>query len=109
MEVFTGNNTSRYVTNFYVSPTMADTPYGVNNSTHGKARYESLRDVLLEHNYKLTPAQAISLLQKVAQGPENPELSTGFTQWSDVYNLNKKTVTMSILREWDKTFTFKVK
>ena len=51
----------------------------------------------------------MELLQKVAQGPdEEATRSTGFTQWSEVYNLNKKTVKMSILREFDKTFTFSV-
>lgn len=34
------------------------------------------------------------------------ELSTGFTQWSEVFNLSKRTVKMSILREYDKTFEF---
>ena len=59
--------------------------------------------------YELNPVQAMGLLQKVAQGPGDEEKkSTGFTQWSEVYNLNKKTVRMSILREFDKTFDFTV-
>ena len=66
-----------------------------------KAELETLK-------YKLNPDQAMDLLHKVAQGPEVEE-STGFTQWSEVYNLNKKTVKMSILREYDKTFEFTVK
>ena len=45
----------------------------------------------------------------VAQGPgEEEEKSTGFTQWSEVFNLSDKTVRMSILREFDKTFDFTV-
>ena len=63
---------------------------------------------LLTHNYKMTPEAALGLLKVVAQGPDGYQGSTGFTQWSEVFNLSKKTVSMSILREWDKTFHFKV-
>lgn len=109
MEVHTGDDAWRYVTNFYVSPSMADTDHGFNHSTHGMARYLTLRDRLAQLNYRTTPAEAFALLQDVAQGPENPELSTGFTQWTEVYNLSRKSLTLSILREWDKSFEFKVK
>lgn len=109
MEVHTGDDAWRYVTNFYVSPSMADTDHGFNHSTHGMARYLTLRDRLAQLNYRTTPAEAFALLQDVAQGPEHPELSTGFTQWSEVYNLSRKSLTLSILREWDKSFEFKVK
>ena len=109
MEVHTGDDAWRYVTNFYVSPSMADTDHGFNHSTHGMARYLTLRDRLAQLNYRTTPAEAFALLQDVAQGPENPELSTGFTQWTEVYNLSRKSLTLSILREWNKSFEFKVK
>lgn len=109
MEVYTGDDAWRYVTNFYVSPSMADTDHGFNHSTHGMARYLTLRDRLAQLNYRTTPAEAFALLQDVAQGPEHPELSTGFTQWSEVYNLSRKSLTLSILREWNKSFEFKVK
>ena len=109
MEVHTGDNAWRYVTNFYVSPSMADTDHGFNHSTHGMARYLTLRDRLAQLNYRTTPAEAFALLQDVAQGPEHPELSTGFTQWTEVYNLSRKSLTLSILREWNKSFEFKVK
>ena len=109
MEVHTGDDAWRYVTNFYVSPSMADTDHGFNHSTHGMARYLTLRDRLAQLNYRTTPAEAFALLQDVAQGPEHPELSTGFTQWSEVYNLSRKSLTLSILREWNKSFEFKVK
>ena len=108
MEILSGNDTLRCVTNFYVSPTMATTPHGIHQSDHGKKRYEILRETLLKNNYKMKSSQGMELLKQVSQGPENPELSTGFTQWSEVYNLNKKKVTMSILREFDKKFTFVV-
>ena len=108
METLSGSDTLRCVTNFYVSPTMAGTPHGINISQHGKTRYDNLRKGLMEHNYKLTPDQAMSLLKVVAQGPDSNEGSTGFTQWSEVYNLSDKKVTMSILREWGKTFSFNI-
>lgn len=108
MEALTGNDTLRCVTNFYVSPTMYATPHGMRHSLHGKERYDSLRAGLLRHNYKMTPEEALGLLKVVAQGPDGYQGSTGFTQWSEVFNLSKKTVSMSILREWDKTFHFKV-
>ena len=109
MEVLKGDDAWRYVTNFYASPSMVDSPDGSVLSTHGKSRYNTLKDNLSKSKYKLNPVQAMELLQKVAQGPdEEATRSTGFTQWSEVYNLNKKTVKMSILREFDKTFTFTV-
>ena len=108
LEELSGADTLRCVTNFYVSPTMYATPHGMRHSLHGKERYDSLRAGLLRHNYKMTPEEALGLLKVVAQGPDGYQGSTGFTQWSEVLNLSKKTVSMSILREWDKTFHFKV-
>ena len=106
MEVLTGNDTLRCVTNFYVSPTMANTDHGFNKSSHGMERYKILRKNLLQYAYNLNATQGMDLLTQVAQGPEESFLSTGFTQWSEIYNLNKKKVTMSILREFGKTFEF---
>ena len=108
LEELSGADTLRCVTNFYVSPNMYATPHGMRHSLHGKERYDSLRAGLLRHNYKMTPDEALGLLKVVAQGPDGYQGSTGFTQWSEVFNLSKKTVSMSILREWDKTFHFKV-
>ncbi|MGM9768535.1 MAG: linear amide C-N hydrolase [Candidatus Cryptobacteroides sp.] len=109
MEVLKGDDVWRYVTNFYASPSMVDSPDGSVISTHGKWRYDTLKVNLAKCQYKLNPVQAMALLDKVAQGPGDEEQkSTGFTQWSEVYNLSKKTVKMSILREFDKTFKFSV-
>lgn len=108
MEVLTGHDTLRCVTNFYVSPTMLNTEVG-GHSQHGRTRYNDLRADLLKYNYQVTPKEGWSMLQKVAQGPDSETGSTGFTQWSELYNLSKKTLTIHILREWDKTFEFKVK
>lgn len=49
----------------------------------------------------------MDLLRKVSQGPE-VQRSTGFTQWSEIYNLTQKSVTMYVLREWGQRFTFEV-
>ena len=105
MEVLRDNDTLRCVTNFYVSPTMVKTEFG-GYSNHGRKRYNDLRARLLEHNYNVTPSQALELLKIVAQGPNDDKSSTGFTQWSQVYNLTKRRLTLNLTREWDKTFEF---
>ena len=107
MEVLRDNDTLRCVTNFYVSPSMLETKFG-GNSKHGKNRYDSLRIYLKEYNYKVTFAEGLGLLQKVAQGPNDDKSSTGFTQWSEMYNLTKRRLTMNLTREWNKTFEFGV-
>lgn len=105
METLWQNDTLRCVTNFYVSPTMLNTEFG-GDSHHGRDRYNNLRAGLLKHNYNLTSSQALELLKVVAQGPEGSTSSTSYTQWSEVFNLTKRRLTMNILREWDKTFEF---
>ena len=105
METLWQNDTLRCVTNFYESPTMLNTEFG-GDSHHGRDRYNNLRAGLLKHNYNLTSSQALELLKVVAQGPEGSTSSTGYTQWSEVFNLTKRRLTMNILREWDKTFEF---
>ena len=109
MEVLSGDDRYRYVTNFYASPSMAQTPYGCIKSLHGKDRYNHLSDVLKAHNYIMTPDQARDLLELVSQGPDDDQSSTGFTQWSEVFNLTKRELSLSILREWHKSFHFRVK
>lgn len=106
MEILRGADAMRCVTNFYVSPSMADTEHGINKSDHGKKRYEILRESLGKHQYAMTADEAMTLLKNVSQGPDDSQLSTGFTQWSEVFNLTKRTVTMSILREYDRKFEF---
>lgn len=105
MEVLRDNDTLRCVTNFYVSPTMLETEFG-GYSSHGRDRYNKLRAGLLKYNYNVTPSQALELLKIVAQGPNDDKGSTGFTQWSQVYNLTKRRLTLNLTREWDKTFEF---
>ena len=106
MEVLSGNDTLRCLTNFYVSPTMAGTTDGW-GSLHGKTRYETLRNTLHANNYALKANDALSLLQAVSQPPT--EELTSQTQWSALYNLTEKTLRLAILREYGKEYHFKVK
>ena len=106
MEVLTGKDAYRFVTNFYVSPTMADTEHGINHSEHGMNRYQILKEKLEGYGFNLNIQQGKELLRDVAQGPESSTLSTGFTQWSELFDLTRKRVTLSILREFDKSFEF---
>lgn len=106
METFTGNDTLRCVTNFYVSPTMVGTNDGW-GSLHGKDRYWTLRDSLARNNYCLDSEQAMSLLDAVSQ-PADLKNITSQTQWSCLYNLSEKTLRLAILREYGKTYNFKV-
>ena len=106
METLWHNDTLRYVTNFYVSPTMLNTEFG-GDSHHGRKRYNDLKEGLRNYNYNVTSSQALELLKLVSQGPDGPDQSsTGFTQWSEVYNLTKRRLTLNLTREWDKTFEF---
>ena len=107
METLWHNDTLRYVTNFYVSPTMLNTEFG-GDSHHGRKRYNNLKEGLRKYNYNVTSSQALELLKLVSQGPEGSKSSTGFTQWSEVYNLTKRRLTMNLTREWNKTFEFGV-
>lgn len=105
MEVLTGNDTLRCVTNFYVSPSMVGTTDGW-GSNHGKARYETMRNTLLAKNYTLKKDEAMALLKAVSQPPT--EELTSQTQWSSLYNLTEKTLRLTILREYGKEYNFKV-
>lgn len=107
MEVHRGDDAWRFVTNFYVSPSMAESPDGSKHSDHGKDRYDTLAEHLGAAQYKMNSDQVMELLGEVAQGPE-AKRSTGFTQWSEVFNLSKTTVKMSILREYGHTFEFTI-
>ena len=106
MEVLTGNDTLRCVTNFYVSPSMVGTTDGW-GSEHGKVRYETMRNTLLAKEYTLEDDEAMDLLKAVSQ-PPTAEL-TSQTQWSSLYNLTEKTLKLAILREYGKEYKFKIK
>ena len=95
---------TRYVTNFYVSPKMAEHEYG-GKSNHGRDRYDILGNALKDNDGVLTEEQAMSVLSAASQ-PKNPEKLTSNTQWSVVYNLTDKTATVSTLRNYDKIWSF---
>ncbi|MDO5759485.1 MAG: linear amide C-N hydrolase [Bacteroidota bacterium] len=107
MEVFTGNDTLRCVTNFYVSSTMVGTTDGW-GSEHGKQRYFDMRTTLSNSNYNLNSTEAMSLLSLVSQQPNEAD-PTSFTQWSALYNLTDKSIRLALLREYGKIYNFKVK
>lgn len=106
MEVLNNNDTLRYVTNFYVSPTMVGTPEGW-GSTHGLDRYETLKKTLAANNYSLTGSEATLLLREVSQKASDE--ITSQTQWSATYNLSERTVRLSLLRDFAKEFKFSVR
>lgn len=110
IDVHTGDDKYRYVTNFYVSPYMKDTPDGFLHSQRGKDRYDHMESILQYNGYKLTADGTMSLLSQVSQAPD-PKQATSHTQWSSVYDLSSKSLTLQLLREYGvkKPFEFRVK
>ena len=106
MEYFQGDDAYRYLTNFYVSDTMKDRPEGKNNSTHGLDRYNTLKNTLYHTGYQLSEEEAMQLLFYVSQAPT--EDFTSQTQWSSLYNLSDRSLTLAILREYGILYNFKV-
>ena len=98
----------RYVTNFYVDPQMASDEKIGGLSNYGKSRYLTLQDSLTVNAYKLTKEQASALLEAVSI-PEKPEKNASHTQWSALYNLSRKTLDLSILRDYGTTYSFSVR
>ena len=94
----------RYVTNFYVSPKMAQHEYG-GLSDHGRDRYDKIADSLKVHGNILTEAEAMATLNAASQ-PKNPERLTSNTQWSVVYNLTDRTAKVCTLRDYKRTWEF---
>ena len=98
IHVMKDNDRYRYVTNFYVSDYMKDTPYGV-KSDHGKDRYEKLARTLFNANFSLDMHGVVNLLDQVSQAP-NVKVPTSHTQWSSIYNLSQKKLSLYLLREY---------
>jgi len=94
------------VTNFYVDPRLERCIFG-GLSNHGRDRYNTMRDTLGCYNNELTMQRSKDLLRAVATDP-NPDRPTSHTQWSNVYNLSKRTVETAILKEYDRWYQFKV-
>lgn len=97
----------RYTTNFYNSPSMAGTEYG-GLSKHGRDRYDTLRNVLTENGFSLGAESAFDLLKKVAQASD-PQEPTSQTQWSALFDLSRKKMLISVLRDWDSVYELDVK
>lgn len=108
MDVIRGADTCRYVTNFYLSPAMAETPHGSKYSQHGRARYDTLAVRLAGYGYRPTANQAMKLLGEVSQSSVEGT-PTSHTQWSSLYNLSDRSLRLAILQEYAKEFKFKVK
>ena len=92
------------MTNFYVSPKMANHKYG-GLSDHGRNRYNILADSLAVHNNIVTETQAMTILYKASQ-PKDPKVLTSNTQWSVVYNLTDLTAKVCMYMDYDKTWAF---
>ncbi len=107
MKVFRGSDCDRYVTNFYVDPTLAEHSKLGPRGKHGLWRYDTLRVTLERNGYKLTEIQAMDLLKAVSQDP-NPDIPTSHTQWSSLYNLTEKTVDICILQDYRTKYSFSV-
>lgn len=99
IDVMTDNDRYRYVTNFYVSDCMKDTPYGYNKSDHGKERYERMEYTIHSRNFTMDFDDIKNLLDIVSQAP-NTKDPTSHTQWSSIYNLSQKKLTLYLLREF---------
>lgn len=95
---------ARYVTNFYISPKMANHEYG-GKSNHGRDRYDILGNALKDNANVLTKEQAMSVLEAASQ-PKNPLKLTSNTQWSIVYDLTTRTATVCTLRNYDRSWSF---
>ena len=106
MIVLKGEDKYRYLTNFYVSEQMKDRPEGKNNSTHGLNRYVTLENTLSHAGYQLSGNEAMQLLKYVSQAPT--ESFTSQTQWSSLYNLSERSLSLSILREYGSIYEFKI-
>ena len=95
------NDTMRYVTNFYITPTLAANNTIGGAAERGKWRYNTMKENLKVNAYKLTKEQAMDLLKAVATDANVTE-PTSHTQWSSLYNLSQKTLDVAILKEYGK-------
>lgn len=109
LDVLTGSEAWRYTTNFYNSSFMNTSSYGPLLSDHGRKRYNKMKDVIDEANARITAKEAMVLLDSVSQAANTKDL-TSHTQWSSLYDLSQRKLTLHLLREYKKkAFTFKIK
>lgn len=87
-------NTS-YVTNFYLNERYREIG-------HGQDRYKVLKACFEERGGVMNGMEAMELLQAVSQEPT--ERKTSNTQWSAVYDLQKKCLRVCVGRHYDRVF-----
>ncbi len=97
MKLLDGQN---FATNMYMSE-------GWDTLGVGADRLEKIRKKLKETKNVLTEKEAMDLLKAVSQDLD-PEEVTSNTQWSAVYNLTKKTVTICVDKDFTKKYEFKL-
>lgn len=95
MNVMDGQN---FATNMYMSEGWET--FGV-----GADRLEKIRKKLDEMKNVLTEEEAMDLLQAVSQELDPKEVTSN-TQWSAVYNLTKKTVTICVDKDFTQKYDF---
>ncbi len=98
----------RYTANFYNSPVEKDNAVYGGASPRSRERYEIMSNCLKLNAYKLTEKEAFALLGLVATDSNVLE-NTSHTQWSSLYNLSKKTLDVSILKEYSIVHSFSIK
>jgi len=108
LEDHSDRNDYRYVTNFYVSETMAQDSVIGGKATRSRLRYNILRDKLTLNEYLLTYEEAMQLLGCVATNPNLNE-PTSHTQWSSLYNLSRRSLDISILKDYTKRYSFSLR
>lgn len=88
-----------YVTNFYLNE-------GWRDLGHGYDRYDSLAAWFQQNGTQGSPAQAMDLLQAVAQKPT--QLKTSNTQWSAVYDLRQRKLRLCLGRDYSHIYEFEL-
>ena len=92
MQVITTQNSWQVSTNFLL---YGSTPTDQSNCW----RFVLAEGVMEENNGQLTTQEAMNLLEDVAQ-----EWSTGATQWSNVYNMNTKEISIVVNMKYRRSY-----
>ena len=102
MKVIDSDKNYQCVTNFLLSDPDAD--FGI-----GKDRYAIIDSKLSSTNGKLTKEEAMDLLKSASQKPhKNKKGKISKTQWSCVYDLKNKKVTICVNRNYNTKYSFSV-
>lgn len=104
MNVTYAQNDYQYTTNFL----LYDVDYDYLKV--GVERYDILKEKIESSKGVLSEEQAMELLSEVSMSEDVPDESGAYipTQWSAVYNLNEKTVTICADRNYEKSYIFSV-